>query len=45
MHELEKQRFANINKLNEANKIIKNNEDEINELRRKLDELTNKKNK
>ena len=45
MHELEKQRFANIIKLNEANKIIKNNEDEINELRRKLDELTNKKNK
>ena len=40
---LEKQRFANINKLNEANKIIKNNEDEIIELRRKLEEL--KKNK
>ena len=40
---LEKQRFANINKLNEANKIIRNNEDEIIELRTKLEEL--KKNK
>jgi chromosome segregation ATPase len=45
MHELEKQRFANITKLNEANKIIKNNDDEIIELKRKLDELSNKKNK
>ena len=36
---LEKLRFANINKLNEANKIIRINEEDINDLRKKLEEL------
>ena len=37
--ELEQQKKANINKLNETNKTYANNEIEINELRKKLEEL------
>ena len=41
--ELELQRYANINKLNETNKTITNNEIEINELRKKLEDLSKNK--
>ena len=37
--ELEQQKKSNINKLNETNKTYANNEIEINELRKKLEEL------
>lgn len=43
--QLEKERYLNINKLNETNMTIKKNENEINELKKKLEELSRAKKK
>jgi chromosome segregation ATPase len=43
--QLEKDTATNINKLNETNQTIKRNEDEINELKKKLEELSKAKKK